>query len=229
MKWLLKTGFTLLVIFVVGSVLITLPLKYINPIFWSWQLQREFNPPAGYPAQAQYRWVNLEQIARPMQLAVIAAEDQLFFDHNGIDIESTKQAFADMRSGKRLRGASTISQQTAKNLYLWSGKSMARKAIEAWLALLIEWQWDKPRILEVYLNIVEFGPGIYGVEAASRHFYGTSASRLNVQQSARLAAVLPNPYLFNAAAPSRYQRQRAQWIQQQMRQLGQAHIDPLYN
>ncbi|MCE0558234.1 MULTISPECIES: monofunctional biosynthetic peptidoglycan transglycosylase [unclassified Motilimonas] len=224
MKWLLKACFTVGVFIVVSSLLITFPLKYINPIFWSWQLQREFNPPALYPEDAKYHWVSIEDISSSMQLAVIAAEDQLFLSHNGIDVESTKQAIDDMISGKRFRGASTLSQQTVKNLYLWSGKSIPRKAIEAWLTLLIEWQWNKQRILEIYLNIVEFGPGIYGVEAASQHYFGVSAKQLSAAQSARLAAVLPNPYRFSAAAPSTYQIKREQWIRQQMRQLGIGYL-----
>ncbi|WP_233051415.1 monofunctional biosynthetic peptidoglycan transglycosylase [Motilimonas cestriensis] len=227
MKWLLKACFTVAVFIIVSSLLITFPLKYINPIFWSWQLQREFNPPALYPADAKYHWVSIDNISSSMQLAVIAAEDQLFLSHNGIDIESTKQAIDDMIIGKRFRGASTLSQQTVKNLYLWPGKSITRKAIEAWLTLLIEWQWDKQRILEIYLNIVEFGPGIYGVEAASQHYFGVSAKQLSAAQSARLAAVLPNPYRFSAAAPSTYQIKREQWIRQQMRQLGLAYLRPI--
>ncbi|MCE2571321.1 monofunctional biosynthetic peptidoglycan transglycosylase [Motilimonas eburnea] len=227
MKWLLKICLSLILTLLIGSVLITLPLKFVNPIFWSWQLQREFNPPATYPEQASYAWVEITEISKHLQLAVIAAEDQQFNNHRGIDVAATEQAFHDMLAGKSMRGASTLSQQTVKNLYLWPGKSMIRKGIEAWLALLIEWQWDKPRILEIYLNIVEFGPGIYGAQAASQHFFGVSAAQLTPAQSARLAAVLPNPYRFNAARPSAYQIKREGWIRKQMSQLGYAYLTTL--
>lgn len=227
MRWLLKICLSVILTIVIGSILITLPLKFVNPIFWSWQLQRELNPPPSYPTDAKYAWVEITQISKHLQLAVIAAEDQQFSKHNGIDLDATEQAFNEMLAGKSMRGASTLSQQTVKNLYLWPSKSMFRKGIEAWLALLIELQWDKQRILEIYLNIVEFGPGIYGAQAASLHYFGVPAAQLSPAQSARLAAVLPNPYRFNAGQPSAYQLKREGWIQKQMRQLGTGYLTSL--
>lgn len=219
-KWIVKT----LLFFGVLSVLLTFPLKYINPIVWSWQLQRDWFPPEKYHSYPQANWVNLDNISPYMQLAVMASEDQRFPIHHGIDFASTQQAVADMIAGERSRGASTLTQQTVKNLFLWSGKDIVRKAIEAYLSLLVELEWGKKRILEIYLNIVEFGPGIYGVQAASQHFYGIHASQLSQPQAARLAAVLPNPYQFNVAKPTPYLWQRVDWIETQMNQLGLGYL-----
>ncbi|WP_105903262.1 monofunctional biosynthetic peptidoglycan transglycosylase [Vibrio gangliei] len=219
-KWIFKT----LLFFGVMSVVLTFPLKYINPIVWSWQLQREWFPPEQYRQYTKANWVNLDKISPYMQLAVIASEDQRFPTHHGIDFVSTQKAVADMISGERFRGASTLTQQTVKNLFLWSGQDIFRKAIEAYLSLLVEFEWGKKRILEIYLNIVEFGPGIYGVQAASQHYYGISANRLSMSQAARLAAVLPNPYKFHVDRPTPYVWQRVDWIETQMNQLGLGYL-----
>lgn len=147
--------------------------------------------------------------------------------HFGIDLESTQKAVTDIIQGERFRGASTLTQQTVKNLYLWSGKDFTRKGLEAYLSLLVELEWDKQRILEIYLNVVEFGPGIYGVEAASQHYFGIHANQLSMAQAARLAAVLPNPYKFDVANPTSYIWQRVAWIQKQMNQLGLGYLEEL--
>lgn len=164
------------------------------------------------------RWVRREQISAAMQLAVIAAEDQRFPEHAGFDLEAIEAVLRD--SGASGRGASTITQQVAKNLFLWSGRSLLRKGLEAWFAGLIELTWPKARILEVYLNIAEFGPGIFGVEAAAQRHFGRSAASLGPSQAAALAAVLPNPRSYSANQPSPYLRGRIGWIQRQMGQLG---------
>ena len=190
-------------------------------------LQREFNPPAGYPQQHRHQWLDLNQISPAMQLAVVAAEDQRFPSHFGIDLNAIQDSVQASVNGKGLRGASTITQQTVKNLFLWQGKDWSRKILEASLALLLELLWNKQRILEVYLNIVEFGPGIYGVGAASAYWYQTSAARLSPKQAARLAAVLPNPWRYRAEPPSPYVAQRAKWIEQQMDQLGYVWLMPV--
>lgn len=209
------------------SALLVLGLRFVDPPVWSWQLHRAlFNPP-GYPAQTKHQWVPLAQIAQPMQLAVIAAEDQRFPSHHGFDVNAIEAAFAHNARGKRVRGASTITQQTAKNLFLWPSRSYLRKGIEAWLTLLMELMLGKERILELYLNIVEFGPGIYGVDAAGRHFFGKPARQLNWTESARLAAVLPNPWQHRAQPPSSYVVERSQWILRQMGQLGYATLKKL--
>lgn len=163
-------------------------------------------------------WVPRESISPWMPLAVIAAEDQKFPVHWGFDVEAIESVL-DKQSG-RLRGASTLSQQTAKNLFLWDGRSWLRKGLEAGLTLGLEGVWSKRRILTVYLNIAEFGDGIYGVEAAAQHYFHKPASRLTLSEAALLAAVLPNPLRFRADAPSAYVRQRQAWIMRQMRQLG---------
>jgi monofunctional biosynthetic peptidoglycan transglycosylase len=169
---------------------------------------------------AQHRWTPLDRIAPAMGVAVIAAEDQNFEEHFGFDWQAIEKAIAHNERSRKKRGASTVSQQTAKNLFLWESRSWARKGCEVYFTLLLETFWSKRRILEVYLNIVEFGDGVYGVEAASRKFFGRPASALNPGQAALLAAVLPSPRRFRADAPSPYLRGRQEWILRQMRQLG---------
>jgi len=163
-------------------------------------------------------WVGHDDISPWMGLAVIASEDQKFPTHWGFDVAAIESVLDNNDS--RMRGASTLSQQTAKNLFLWDGRSWVRKGLEAGLTVGIETVWTKRRILTVYLNIAEFGPGIFGVEAASQHYFHKPASRLTAADAALLAAVLPNPIRYRAAAPSGYVRARQQWILRQMRQLG---------
>ncbi len=219
-RWLKRCFISITLGWVLFTGLIVAAGVLLDPPIWAWKLSRWISPPPEFPDQIKHNWVALDNIARPMQLAVIASEDQLFNQHNGFDIASIKDAAKDILAGERFRGASTISQQTAKNLYLWPGQNLLRKGLEAWFTLLMEQMWAKPRILEIYLNIVEFGPGIYGVEAASQHFFGKAAAKLNSRESALLAAVLPNPYQLDAGKPSVYLNKRIRWIQQQMRQLG---------
>lgn len=163
-------------------------------------------------------WVGHSDISPWMGLAVIASEDQKFPLHWGFDVDAIESVLDS--EGERMRGASTLSQQTAKNLFLWDGRSWVRKGLEAGLTLGIETVWTKRRILTVYLNIAEFGPGVFGVEAAAQRYFHKPASRLTIAEAALLAAVLPNPIRFHADAPSGYIRQRQQWIMRQMRQLG---------
>ncbi len=168
----------------------------------------------------RYRWVPWELISPKMALAVVAAEDQKFPYHWGFDFESISDALEDGKRGGRLRGASTITQQVAKNLFLWSGRSYVRKGLEAYYTVLLELLWSKTRILEVYLNIAEFGNGAYGVCAASESLLKKRPSRLTTRDAALLAAVLPNPKRLRVRHPSRYVMRRRHWIAQQMRQLG---------
>lgn len=168
----------------------------------------------------RYDWTPLQQISPHAALAVIAAEDQRFPDHYGFDWVEIQQALADQEEGQTLRGASTLSQQTAKNLFLWSGRGWVRKGLEAWFTVLLELLWPKQRILEVYLNIAEFGQYTFGIEAASRRFFNKSAAELTTSEAARLAAVLPNPWRYRVDKPSNYVLKRQRWIEQQMRQLG---------
>jgi monofunctional glycosyltransferase len=170
--------------------------------------------------RTDYEWVNLERISPHAAIAVIASEDQQFPFHAGFDLNSIRESVRASERGRKLRGASTISQQVAKNLFLWNGRSFVRKGVEAWMTVLIELTWPKERILEVYLNIVELGKGIYGMEAAARRFYHKPAARLTSSEAAVLAAVLPNPVRMHADRPSAYVLERRDWILGQMRALG---------
>ncbi|MBM3070154.1 monofunctional biosynthetic peptidoglycan transglycosylase [Enterobacter sp. RHBSTW-00994] len=166
-------------------------------------------------------WVSMDEMSPLMGLAVIAAEDQKFPEHWGFDVAAIEKALAhNERHENRVRGASTLSQQTAKNLFLWDGRSWLRKGLEAGLTLGMETVWSKKRILTVYLNIAEFGEGVFGVEAAAQRYFHKPASRLTLSEAALLAAVLPNPIRFKVNAPSGYVRSRQAWIMRQMRQLG---------
>ncbi len=172
------------------------------------------------PYVFRHAWVNLTQISPNLPLAVVASEDQKFPEHSGFDVAAIERAYALNQHSHHVRGASTISQQVAKNLFLWSGRSYFRKALEAYFTVLIERCWPKRRILEIYLNIAEFGTGTYGAEAAAQHFFHKNAAHLSRNDAAVLAAVLPNPQRFSAAAPSRYVQQRREWILGQMQALG---------
>ncbi|MGH8136048.1 MAG: monofunctional biosynthetic peptidoglycan transglycosylase [Steroidobacteraceae bacterium] len=171
-------------------------------------------------AATPHDWIPWPEISKQAAVAVIASEDQKFLEHQGFDLEAIDKAWTDGKRGRRQRGASTISQQVAKNLFLWPGHSWLRKGFEAWFTLWIEWLWPKQRILEVYLNSAEFGRGIWGVEAASRHFFHKPAARLNRNEAALLAAVLPNPKRFRVDRPSPWVQQRQAWIMRQMAMLG---------
>ncbi|MFB3910529.1 MAG: monofunctional biosynthetic peptidoglycan transglycosylase [Candidatus Eisenbacteria bacterium] len=178
------------------------------------------------PHDIRYRWTGWRGISAQAGIAVVAAEDQKFPFHSGFDIEAIDEAIEDSRRGERLRGASTISQQVAKNLFLWPGRSFVRKGLEAYLTVLLETLWPKRRILEVYLNIAEFGPGIYGVGAASEVYFGERPSALGAREAALLAAVLPNPRRLHVDRPSPYVLRRVDWILGQMRHLGgPAYLD----
>ncbi|PVV20181.1 MAG: monofunctional biosynthetic peptidoglycan transglycosylase, partial [gamma proteobacterium symbiont of Ctena orbiculata] len=161
-----------------------LTLRFVDPPTWSWKLQREFNPPLDHSIESLHVWWDLAYIPAAMQLAVIASEDQNFPNHQGIDFNAVQQVLRDAERGRTLRGASTLTQQTVKNLFLWQRRDWSRKLLEGGLAFLLELMWNKERILEVYLNIVEFGPGVYGVAAASEYWYQLPLDRLTVNQMA---------------------------------------------
>lgn len=203
------------------SVLLVLLFRVANPPTTAFMLQHSWqawgNEELGPPRR---EWVAWDDISPQMRLAVVAAEDQLFPRHRGFDLDSISAAIADYRDGKRLRGASTISQQVAKNLFLSPRRSLMRKGVEAWFTVLIEQFWGKRRILEVYLNVARFGPEVYGVEAASQRYFNKPAARLQPAEAALLAAVLPSPTRFRVDAPSDHVRSRQIWIQRQMQSLG---------
>jgi monofunctional glycosyltransferase len=167
-------------------------------------------------------WVPRGRIGRNVAIAAIAAEDQKFLAHDGFDFQAIEKAVTDAQRGKRLRGASTISQQVAKNLFLWPGQSWFRKGLEVWFTVWIEFLWPKERILEVYLNSAQFGRGVWGVQAASRRFFRKDAAALTRADAALLAAVLPSPTRFSAGSPTAYLRQRQAWILGQMNRLERA-------
>lgn len=203
-------------------VLLVLLLRWVEPPATAFMLEARWQAfAAGDGAYRQrYDWVDLEAISPQAAMAVIAAEDQQFPFHAGFDFKSIREAVRHNAHSRRTRGASTISQQVAKNMFLWSGRSYLRKGIEASLTVLIEWLWPKERILEMYLNIAQFGPGIYGVEAAAQRYFHKPARRLRRDEAALLAAVLPNPVRFRVEAPSAYVRSRQAWIMGQMADLG---------
>jgi monofunctional biosynthetic peptidoglycan transglycosylase len=201
--------------------LVILLFRFVNPptsaFMVGYQMQRGATP-------ISHHWVPLSGISSWMPLAVVASEDQRFPEHWGVDFQAIRQAVSEYRAGEGLRGASTITQQTAKNLFLWNDRSFVRKGLEAGFALVIDAFWPKQRVLEVYLNIAEFGPGIYGVEAASRAYFGKSARSLSAYEAASLAAVLPNPKVLSVRSPSSYVQDRVDWILGQMAQLGRGYL-----
>jgi monofunctional glycosyltransferase len=221
-RWLLKSVLYLIVAGIALTAVPVLLMRWIDPFTSAFMVraQIEASTARDKSYRQRYQWVDLKQISPNAGVAVIAAEDQLFPFHDGFDVESIRKAMERNQRSKRVRGASTISQQVAKNLFLWPGKSYARKALEAWFTVLIEVLWPKDRILEVYLNIAEFGKGTYGVEAASRRFFGKSAARLTRSEAALLAAVLPSPRRMRVDRPSRYVLSRRDWIMGQMSGLG---------
>ena len=194
--------------------------RVIDPPFTYLTIRDRVN---GVPVKQD--WVDLSQMSRHIPRAVIAAEDSRFCQHNGFDLEAIEQAMARNKQGKKLRGGSTISQQTAKNAFLWPGRTYVRKGLEAWFTVLIEFLWGKPRIMEVYLNIAEFGRGVFGVEAASRHYFNKPAKSLTRAEAARLAAILPQPIKRDAASPGRYTKRYANRIAGRTRVVANEGLD----
>lgn len=196
------------------SILLVLPLRWFDPVTSAVMLADDSGR-----APLLFDWQDLAQMSDAASLAVVAAEDQRFADHIGIDFKSISDSLAESNGNGRLRGASTISQQVTKNLFLWNGRSYLRKGIEAYLTLIVELCLPKRRILEIYLNIVELGPGVYGFGAAAPYFVGKPAAALTDREAALLAAVLPSPIRLDAAHPSSYVRERQAWILGEMARL----------
>ncbi len=185
-----------------------------TPLMWIRHIQSEGE------IHNKHQWVPLKKISKNLQLAVICSEDQKFVSHNGFDTKAIKRVIEKYSSEKRIRGASTISQQTAKNVFLWPRRSWIRKGLEVYFTFLIETFWSKERILEVYLNSIEMGNGIYGAEAASQFWYSKTAENLTEDQAAAIAAILPNPRKYLADPPSNYIQKRKKWIRKQMYNYG---------
>jgi monofunctional biosynthetic peptidoglycan transglycosylase len=219
---LVRTIFWCVIASVAASVLAVALLRWINPPYTAFmagaQLSAWMNHDRAYVFR--HTWVDLSRISPNLPLAVVASEDQKFPEHWGFDVEAIEKAYALNQHSHKVRGASTISQQVAKNLFLWSGRSYFRKALEAYFTVLIESLWPKRRILEIYLNIAEFGYGTYGAEAAAQRFFHEPAARLTRADAAVLAAVLPSPERYSAAPPSHFVQQRRDWILGQMQALG---------
>ena len=214
--------FRILLGLVILSFLLVLILRWMNPptsmMMTIRRSEAAMNQRKDF--RIDYRWVDWDQIALHLPLAIIASEDQNFPIHHGFDLEAISDAVKTRMNGGRLRGASTITQQVAKNLFLWPGKSLLRKGIEAYFTALIEIFWSKRRVLEVYMNIAEFGDGIFGAEAACQRYFGKPAGNIRLREAARLAAILPYPRAMNPTRPSAYVSKRAQWIQRQIVQMG---------
>jgi monofunctional biosynthetic peptidoglycan transglycosylase len=219
LKWLKRLLIFVIGVWIAGIVLFSfLPVPF-SAVMVERQISAWLSGDFGYVSHSD--WVPMSEISSPMALAVMAAEDQKFPEHWGFDVDAIQSVLSKSdQENARIRGASTLSQQTAKNLFLWDGRSWVRKGLEAGLTVGIETVWSKRRILTVYLNIVEFGNGVFGVEQAAQHFFHKPASKLTASQAALLAAVLPNPHLFKVNAPSAYVLRRQQWILRQMGQLG---------
>ncbi len=197
-------------------------LRWIPPVTSAFMLSRRVEAlvQRDRDFQLHYSWRSSDRISRNLPIALVAAEDQTFPDHRGFDFKAIDKAMKNNQRGRKVRGASTISQQVAKNLFLWKGRSYLRKGLEAWYTVLIEFLWPKQRILEVYANIAEFGDGVYGAQAAARIYFGKSALKLTPSESARMAAVLPSPRRYSIAKPGPYVQRRARWIERQVRHLG---------
>ena len=220
-RWLWITPCALALFSIVQVVV----LRFVDPPFSTVMALRQVEAwgQGDWGFRIHYQWRDLDAMAASVPISLVAAEDQRFPLHNGFDLEAIEKAMDHNARGKRLRGGSTISQQVAKNLFLWQGRSWLRKGLEAWFTLLIETLWPKQRILEVYLNSAEWGNGVFGAEAAARHHFGRGAPYLSRQQASLLAAVLPSPRTWSAGRPSAYVSRRANWIRQQMWQLGGSH------
>ena len=193
-----------LVVFVIGPIMMVALYRFIPPPVTFLMIQRTLEG-RGF----QRDWVPIRQISPHLVRAVIAAEDARFCEHHGFDIEAIQKAMAANEAGRKLRGGSTISQQTAKNIFLWPQRDWVRKGLETWFTGMIEVGWGKPRIMEVYLNSIEWGPGVYGAEAAAQKNFRVPASRLTQAQAARLAAIVPKPLAWKAARPGPYMQRRA--------------------
>lgn len=214
----LKFIFKFFLWFIGITVLWVLVYKFVPVPYTALMAIRSIEGGPGYATR--HKWIPIEEISPNLQLAVICAEDQNFLEHNGFDRKAIEKAIEHNKKGKKIRGGSTISQQTAKNVFLWPGRTWFRKGLEAYFTLLIETFWSKERILEVYLNSIEMGPGVFGADAASHFWFRKSAKDLSKENAAALAAILPNPQRYSANPPGAYVAKRTKWIVQQMRYFG---------
>lgn len=220
MKLLRKWLFRLALAWVLLTALLVVPLRWVDPPTSAFMIRDRLV----HQRSIDFRPVAPERISPHLALAVIASEDQNFPRHRGFDGREIRRALEEYRQNGRLRGASTISQQLAKNLYLWSEQSWLRKGVESWFTVWLELCLPKRRILDIYLNVVELDDGVYGAEAGARHYFNQSAADLTPAQAALMAAVLPAPKRYNAAAPDAWLLERQKWILAQMRNLGETWV-----
>lgn len=208
---------TMLVLFLL-SIVMTIVYRFVPVPVTPLMIQRYFEMEDG---KIDKDWKSLEEISDNMPLAVVTAEDQKFEEHYGFDLEAIEKAvkYNEKHKGKKVKGASTISQQTAKNVFLWPGRSWVRKGLEVYFTFLIELFWSKERIMEVYLNVIEMGPGVYGTEAAAQHYFNKSAAKLTKSEAASIAAILPNPIRWSASKPTPYIIKKRNWILRHMKQI----------
>ena len=218
MKRFFKFIFKALFWFIVISVLWVVAYKFVPVPYTPLMAIRAYNGDENY--QTRHQWRSVDDISTYLQLAVICSEDQNFMKHNGFDYDAIEKAYEKNKAGKKLRGASTISQQTAKNVFLWPDRSWFRKGMEVYFTFLIETIWSKERIMEVYLNSIEMGNGVYGAEAAAQYWFNKSAKNLSQYEAAAIAAILPNPRNYKASPASTYIEKRKSWIVKQMRYYG---------
>lgn len=219
---MLKKGFKILLRVLLGFLVIsfvsTLIFRFVPIPFTPLMIIRYFEMEEG---KIDKDWKSLDEIGKNMPLAVVTAEDQKFAEHFGFDLEAIEKAvkYNEKHKGKKVKGASTISQQTAKNVFLWPGRSWIRKGLEVYFTFVIEICWSKKRIIEVYLNVIEMGPGVYGAEAASQYYFNKSASKLTKQEAATIAAILPNPIRWSASHPTPYILKKRNWIVRHMKYI----------
>jgi len=218
MKRLFKFIFKAIVWFIVITVLWVVAYKFVPVPYTPLMAIRSYNGDENY--ETKHQWESIDDISSYLQLAVICSEDQNFINHNGFDYDAIEKAYEKNKAGKRLRGASTISQQTAKNVFLWPDRSWLRKGMEVYFTFLIETMWSKERIMEVYLNSIEMGDGVFGAEAAAQYWFNKNAKNLSQYEAAAIAAILPNPRNYRASPASAYIEKRKTWIVKQMRYYG---------
>jgi monofunctional biosynthetic peptidoglycan transglycosylase len=220
-KLLLRVLKLVVIVFVGASLLGVILFRFVNPPFTWLMVQRGFErKAAGKEWKIDKQWVDFDQISNSMKRAAVAAEDQTFLENHGFDFKAIQRAIRKNAKSKKLIGGSTITQQTAKNVFLYPGRSMIRKGLEAWFTVLIETFWSKKRVMEVYLNVIEMGDGIYGIEAASQAYFHKPASKLTNRQAAAIAVIFPSPLKWSATKPSRYLKRRQYLIRNNMRRLG---------
>ena len=209
------------IVFVAGSLFFVILFRFVNPPVTLLMIERGFErKAAGKDWKIDKQWKSFDEIGDPMKRAAVAAEDQSFLENHGFDFKAIERAIKKNEHSKKLIGGSTISQQTAKNVFLWPGRSLVRKAFEAYFTLLMEVFWSKKRIMEVYLNVIETGDGIYGVEAAAQAYFHKPAAELTNQQAAAIAVIFPSPLKWSATNPTRYLKHRQYLIMKNMRRLG---------